>query len=95
MHDTFETFALSVLDKIILLADNQHDRFDFVCDTYRKPSIKDEERERRNKVNGIRVKILSPKQKCPKQWQKYLANGETNMNFRISFSKNGYLYLVN
>ena len=50
-------------------------RVDFVCDTYPDISIKNAERSRRARGDGIRTRILHCDQPCPKQWKRYLSVG--------------------
>jgi len=60
---TFGGLAKTILSKLLGLAD----RVDFVCDTYKSPSIKDVERNLRGPHDGgIDFKITGSDQKCPK-----------------------------
>lgn len=51
-------------------------RIDFVTDTYPDISIKNAERAKRACHGSVKIRITGPKQRCPKQWKKYLSDGE-------------------
>ena len=71
---TFQDLAQKVLKILLLQGDEcgRVTRIDFVCDQYKDPSIKSSERNSRSNHGAIKVNILSPSQKCPKQWSKFL-----------------------
>ena len=57
-------------------------RVDFVTDQYPTLSIKYAERQRREKKGSLQVEIyiVSSKQKCPRQWSKFLSLGSNKTN---------------
>ena len=55
-------------------------RIDFVADQYPSVSINNIERERQGRSGHLAVQIRSPKQLCPRQWKKFLANGLIKTN---------------
>jgi hypothetical protein len=91
ISDTFHTFASRVLKMITDMSGRQCTRIDFVGDRYRSISVRGVERERRSTSGDIRVKILAPDQKCPKQWLKYLNNGQNKEELLNFLSRNGRL----
>ena len=72
---TFQGLAEKILTTLLLQANEcgKVTRIDFVCDQYKDHSIKSGERSNRSYHGAIKVNILSPLQKCPKQWSKFLA----------------------
>ena len=85
---TFEDLARQILQIIIKQADEfgPVKRVDFVCDSYQKSSIKGIERRERSQSGILQVKITKGSQKCPTQWQKFLASNE-NKKALIKFLK--------
>ena len=85
---TFGQVAELVLKTLLQLA-AQHSctRVDFVCDTYRKASIKKAERSRRTKSGSQIVTIYSKDQSTPKQWKKFLAHDSNKATIVQFFAK--------
>ena len=78
---TFAELADKVMG-IVLYQASEHvniTRIDLVCDSYQDISIKNTERSQRAQTGNLRVKISRPDQKCPQQWQKFLANSENKL----------------
>ena len=51
-------------------------RIDFVGDRYPAHRIKNLEREKRGEGGSFRMKIFGEQQRVPRQWKKFLSNGE-------------------
>lgn len=68
---TFGDVAEYVLRKILL-----RDTVYFVTDQYKDGSIKSYERERRKSSGSVRIRLERSDQKRPKQWSKFLKDGE-------------------
>ena len=83
MPDTFRELAEKVLALLLKQADifDQISRVDFVCDRYEGVSIKNAERIQRCLKGVVQVRISKPSQKCPKQWQKFLADDLNKREF--------------
>ena len=62
-------------------------RIDFVCDKYPIVSIKNAERSQRAKGGTLIVKIITGKQKVPRQWKKFLSVGENKGKFSNFLAK--------
>ena len=65
--NTYGKLAKEILHKLCCLAP----KVQFVCDAYKTPSLKEEERNRRGDTE-ITYSITGPDQKRPKDWQKTL-----------------------
>ena len=72
---TFGDVAEFILIKIM-----QHQNVYFVTDQYTPGSIKTYERERRKESGSIRISIERRDQLRPKQWSKFLKDGENKKN---------------
>lgn len=75
--EKFGDLVKFILNRIIRLA-TQHRSTEvhFVTDCYPEMSIKNAERSRRAATGSERIHIYSRVQPVPKQWRKFLANGE-------------------
>lgn len=75
--NTFGELAIDVIKYIVNLSINYKCKnVHFVTDNYPSISIKNSERERRSDGNGAVINIRSPCQKLPKQFKKFLTNGQ-------------------
>lgn len=72
---TFGDLAVSVFNAVVQRT-GMTSRIDFVTDTYPEISIKNVERAKRACHGTVKVKITGPGQRCPKQWKKFLGDGE-------------------
>lgn len=73
---TFSDLAALVLTKSFRFSQAENARIDIVSDQYPAVSIKYLERGKRAKGGTIKVKISGGNQKVPKQWKKFLADGD-------------------
>jgi hypothetical protein len=74
---TFEEFAESTFLYLVNLAHKWGaSRIDFVADRYPQQSIKNAERSKRATQGVQKIHILRKEQNLPKQWKKYLSDGE-------------------
>ena len=81
----FGLFAQFLLSQIVGLATrNNSSAIHFVTDRYPDISIKGTERSRRAATGSERIHIYSPDQPSPRQWSKFLANGQ-NKESLVSF----------
>ncbi|KAJ8049553.1 hypothetical protein HOLleu_02339 [Holothuria leucospilota] len=72
---TFHNLALVILRRLVSRANaNKSKEIHFVTDTYREISIKNAEREKRAAGGSQLMRIHG--QPLPKQWKKFLSNGE-------------------
>ena len=75
--ETFGAFVEVMLKRILSLASNARSkRVDFVCDVYPDVSIKNIERSKRAGNGSTVIRILSPEQKVPRQFKKFLSVGK-------------------
>ncbi|XP_046556095.1 uncharacterized protein LOC124265368 isoform X1 [Haliotis rubra] len=75
--ETFGDFACIILKKRVSMGlKHKAKRVDFVADRYQANSIKQFERSKRANLGETKVRINRKDQKMPKQFKKYLANGD-------------------
>ena len=75
--ESFGAFVEVMLKRILSLASNARSkRVDFVCDVYPDVSIKNIERSKRAGNGSTVIRILSPEQKVPRQFKKFLSVGK-------------------
>ena len=96
---TFGELAHDLLVKIVKMAtSSRSQRIDFVGDRYPAHSIKNLEREKRGEGGSFRMKIFGEQQRLPRQWKKFLSNGENKeelMNFLYETWKTANPQLLN
>ena len=67
---------------------------DFVTDRYLETSTKNAKRAKRGSSGPLKIRVKGPGEKCPKQWKKFLSNGENKTNlsefFLQQWSGNSY-----
>ena len=82
---TFSDFARSVFSRLLssggkaASVSEAPQRIDFVCDQYFDHSIKNAERRRQAQAvcsEPLRMMILRPDQETPRQWKRYLSDGQ-------------------
>ena len=75
--ESFGAFVEVMLKIILSLASNARSkRVDFLCDVYPDVSIKNIERSNRAGNGSTVIRILSPEQKVPRQFKKFLSVGK-------------------
>ena len=75
--ESFGAFVEVMLKRILSLASNARSkRVDFVSDVYPDVSIKNIERSKRAGNGSTVIRILSPEQKVPRQFKKFLSVGK-------------------
>ena len=82
-NSTFAHLADQVFSRATFAFKSGSSRIDFVVDQYPAISIKACERSRRLRSGSLRTAILHSKQSVPKQWKKYLSNGENKTELAI------------
>ena len=96
--ETFGDLVESILVRILSSAANSKStRVDFVCDTYPDISIKNLERSERADAGSTVIMILSPQQKVPRQFKKFLSvgkNKEALIEFFLHHLKNVEILLT-
>ena len=73
--ETFEELAVTIFHTVVPQRTFAR-RIGFVTDRYSEISAKNPERQRRASQGTVGVKITGGRQKCPKQWKKFLSSGE-------------------
>ena len=78
---TFGGVSEQVFSMVKVHLQNPGSRVDFVMDQYRKQSIKAGERYKRSNVQvSVRVRVISPSERTPTQWKKFLANWDNKVD---------------
>ena len=86
IHESFGGFVEVMLKRILLLASNARSkRIDFVRDVYPDVTIKNIERSKRAENGSTVIRILSPEQKVPRQFKKFLSVIGKNKEALIEF----------
>ena len=76
--ETFGELAKLIL-QVMVHGTSPNNRIDFVCDQYPPISIKEGERMKRKKQDSIIINVTGCQQKCPKQWNRFLADGRNKV----------------
>ena len=84
---TFSELAMQVLNVLL-----NSTKIDLVDDRYPIVSIKDAERRKRAKGRSLSIASISGCQTCPRQWRRFLSDGD-NKEKLISFLANEWVLL--
>ena len=85
VKETFGSLSTKVLHQIVLIAGRF--RIDFVGDRYPPVSIKAVERCKRADSGSQASQIINEDQPVPKQWKKFLSNGDNKENLMVFIQK--------
>ena len=86
-NSTFACVAERVFSLATIPFQSGSHRVDFVVDQYPAVSIKNCERARRSRYGCVRTTILRSDQPIPRQWNKYLSNGDNKVELAVFLCK--------